>query len=159
MWHAMILALIATTSLATVGELAPARPQTALSGTLRPSGPPKAPTRSVVGPACVVDLEQGYRLDGALAGEMQIDFRIYVAGDCAEPPGTHDEHWISHGTYAVRIEGEEATGTLIYLAKVKAGGKVEGTLTLAGDLAAELEVTGRFPDGFLSYAGRRTGSE
>lgn len=89
---------------------------------------------------------------------MEVDFRIFVAGDCTEPPGTHDEHWISHGTYAVRVEGEEATGTLIYLATVKVGGKVEGTLTLADDLAAELVVTGSFSDGFLSYDGRRSGS-
>lgn len=63
MWRTMTLALIATTSLATAGEVAPARPEAALAGTLRPSGPPKQVTRRVVGPGCVVDLVQGYRLD------------------------------------------------------------------------------------------------
>ena len=51
-----------------------------------------------------------------------------------------------------------ATAVMAAILLSDAGGKVEGTLTLADDLAAELVVTGSFSDGFLSYDGRRSGS-
>ena len=89
---------------------------------------------------------------------MVIDFRIFVAGDCTKPPGTYDEHWISYGTYAVRVRETEYTGALIYLATVKAGGKVEGTLTLDGELSAELKVAGNLKDGYMNYSGAESGS-
>lgn len=130
-----------------------------LSGTFRPSAPPEEPARRKVGSGCVVDLKQTYDLEGSLAGEMVIDFRIFVAGDCTRPPGTFDEHWISYGTYAVRAQQEEYRGALVYLATVKAGGKVKGTLTLDGELSAELEVTGNFEDGYMSYSGAKNSSK
>lgn len=129
-----------------------------LAGTFRPSGPPKGPERRIVGPGCVVDLEQGYDLNGSLVGEMQIAFRIFVAGDCTTPPGTHEEHWISYGTYVIRTQEAEYRGALTYLATAKAGGKVEGRLTLDGEVSAELEVTGDFSDGFMTYNGTRVRS-
>lgn len=129
-----------------------------LSGTFRPSAPPEELARRKVGTGCVVDLKQTYDLEGSLVGEMVIDFRIFVAGDCTKPPGTYDEHWISYGTYVVRVQETEYTGALIYLATVKAGGKVEGTLTLDGELSAELKVAGSFQDGYMSYSGSQRGS-
>lgn len=126
-----------------------------LVGTFRPSGPPKGPERRRVGPGCVVDLEQVYDVEGSLVGEMQLDFRIYVVGDCTKSPGTYDEHWISYGTYTIRTQDAEYRGALTYLATAKAGGKVEGRLTLDGEVSAELDVTGEFADGFMNYKGMR----
>jgi hypothetical protein len=136
-----------------------AQPEPALSGTFRPSAPPGEPARKSVGSGCVVDLTQVYDLEGSLIGEMTIDFRIFVGGDCAKPPGTFDEHWISHGTYVVRVQGTEYEGALIYLATVRAGGKVEGTIKMNGGLSAELKVAGRIQDGFMRYSGVGDGSE
>ena len=127
-----------------------------VSGTFRPSGPPENPVRTKVGSGCVVDLKQRYQLEGSLAGEMEIDYRIFVSGDCTKPPGTFDEHWISHGTYAVRVGETDYTGALIYLATVKAGGQVEGKLTLDGGVSAELHVSGNFQDGYMSYSSTKT---
>jgi hypothetical protein len=129
-----------------------------LSGTFRPSAPPEEPARRKIGSGCVVDLKQAYDLEGSLVGDMVIDFRIFVAGDCIKPPGTYDEHWISYGTYTVRVQDTEYTGTLIYLATVKAGGNVEGTLTLDGEFSAELKVAGKFEDGYMSYSSAKNGS-
>ena len=89
---------------------------------------------------------------------MVIDFRIFVAGDCTKPPGTYDEHWISYGTYTVRVQDTEYTGTLTYLAPVKAGRKVEGTLTTDGEFSAALNVAGHFEDGYMSYSSAKNGS-
>jgi len=150
-----IVVLISIASVAASSAIGQVQSGPTLSGTFRPSGPPKEPERRIVGPGCVVDLEQGYDFEGSLVGEMQIEFRIFVAGDCTKAPGTYDEHWISYGTYAVRIEGAEYRGVLTYLATAKAGGKVEGRLTLDGGVSAELEVTGDFSDGFMSYKGLR----
>lgn len=127
----------------------------AVSGTFRPAAPPQEPVRRIVGESCVVDLKQSYSVDGSFTGVMHIDFRIFVAGDCAQPPGTHDERWIAHGTFAVRSEGSEYSGTLIYLADVISGGAVSGSMTLAGELSAELEVEGTFEDGYMRYKGMR----
>lgn len=110
-----------------INVIGQAQPQLKLVGTFRPSRPPEEPARTKVGAGCVVDLRQAYVVDGSLAGDMIIDYRIFVAGDCTKPPGTYDEHWISHGTYVVRVQEARHTGTLIYLASVKAGGEVEGT--------------------------------
>lgn len=152
MVRALILPLCLP-ALAAAGQVTSA---SELSGTLQPSGPPVEPVRRQVGSACVVDLVQGYDLKGSLVGKMKIDYRIFVAGDCTQPPGTFDENWIAYGTYAVRIGNAKATGALIYLAAVKAGGRVQGTLTLDGGLPAQLEVVGNFKDGYLSYASAQT---
>jgi hypothetical protein len=127
--------------------------QTKVSGTFRPSGPPKGVVRTKVGGDCVVDLKQGYGLEGSLVGEMEIDFHIFISGDCTKAPGTFDENWISYGTYAIRVGDTEYTGALIYLAKVKAGGKVDGTLTLDGEFSADCKIDGNFADGYMSYIG------
>ncbi len=129
------------------------------AGTFRPSGPPEKPVRTKVGSGCVVDLKQNYTMEGSLSGQMEIDYRIFVAGDCTRPPGTFDEHWISHGTYAVRAGETDYRGTLIYLATVKAGGAIEGTLTLDGGLSAELHVSGNFKDGHVSYSGTQISTQ
>lgn len=141
-----------------IGAIRPVQSQSTLSGTFRPSTPPENPTRRTVGSGCVVDLKQAYALDGSLVGKMVVDFRIFVAGDCTRPPGTFDEHWIAYGTYTVRVRETEYTGALIYLATAKAGGKVEGTLTLGGELPAELEVAGNFSDGYMRYSSAEKGS-
>jgi hypothetical protein len=134
-----------------IGAVGQVRTEPKLSGTFRPSAAPEKHSRRKVGSDCVVDLEQSYSVDGSLVGEMVVDYRIFVAGDCTKPPGTYAEHWISYGTYAVQAQREKYTGTLSYLATVKAGGKVEGTLTLDGELSAKLEVDGNFENGYMTY--------
>lgn len=155
MRRSAIRALLLFAIMPAVGAHGQIRPEPSLSGTFRPSGAPEAPVRRRVGAGCVVDLTQAYHVAGALAGQMVIDFRIFVAGDCAKPPGTYDEHWIAYGTYVLRVHGTTHTGALTYLATVKAGGKVEGTLTLGGELSAVLEVVGDLDDGYLSYSSAR----
>ncbi len=135
------------------GRLQPAR-TLEVTGVLRPQDRPQRLSRSQIGDHCIVDLEQGYRLDGSLAGGMTLDFRIYVDGPCGEPPGTFDEHWIARGEYVVKLAESELEGALIYLADVEAGGRVEGTLILAEGLEGALEVEGRFAEGFMRYEGR-----
>jgi len=125
-------------------------------GTFRPAGPPGHVSRSQIGDDCVVDLVQGYTLDGALSGSMQIDFRIFVAGPCGMPPGTYDEHWIARGEYVVRVGDSTREGPLVYLAEVKAGGGVEGRIRLADGLRGTLMVGGRFRAGFMRYRGKLT---
>ncbi len=122
-------------------------------GTFRPTGPPDQPLRVPVGDRCVVDLKQEYALEGALAGRMQVDFRIFVEGPCGAPPGMHNEHWIAHGDYSVEVDGETLPGSLVYLATVEAGGRVDGTIGLDGRLNGLLEVRGGFADGFMRYRG------
>jgi len=130
-----------------------------LAGTFRPSGPPEKPVRTKVGSGCVVDLKQNYTMDGSLTGQMKIDYRIFVDGDCTKPPGTFNEHWISYGTYAVRNRETKFTGALSYIATVRAGGNIDGTLTLDGELSVELQVSGNFKDGYVSYSGTQIGPE
>jgi len=85
---------------------------------------------------------------------MRINFRIYVAGPCGSPPGTYKEHWIAHGDYAVEVPGHErATGTLVYLADIAAGGDVEGTMTFAEDLRGSVSVRGNFEQREMNYRG------
>jgi hypothetical protein len=140
-----------------IGAVGQVRPESKLVGTFRPSAAPEELTRSKVGSGCVVDIKQAYDVQGSLVGEMVIDFRIFVAGDCTKPPGTYDEHWISYGTYVIRVQGTECSGALIYLGTVRADGKVEGTLMLDGELSAELKVTGDFEDGYMSYSDAQKG--
>jgi len=156
--HLAIRALFLLLFLPAIHAMGQVQTELRLSGTFRPSAPPEEPARKKVGSGCVVDSKQTYDIVGSLVGEMAIDFRIFVAGDCTRPPGTFDEHWISYGTYVVRVQEMEYTGALIYLATVKAGGKVEGTLTLDGEFSAELKVAGNFEDGYLSYSGAQNSS-
>jgi hypothetical protein len=153
-----ICVLLLILSLQATGAIGQIQPELKVSGTFRPSSPPEQPVRRKVGSGCVVELVQAYDLEGALVGKMEINFRIFVSGDCTKAPGTYDEHWISYGTYAVRVGDAEYTGELTYLATVRAGGKVQGTLTLDGELSAELKVSGNLDDGFMSYAGSQIGS-
>jgi hypothetical protein len=122
-------------------------------GTFKPAGPPDHPSRSQIGDCCVVDLRQGYTVDGKLSGAMQIDFRIFVAGPCGAPPGTYDEHWIAYGRYSVDVEDRNREGPLVYLADVKAGGDVEGSMTFAGALKGTLSIRGNFREGVMHYQG------
>lgn len=154
MFDAMFLLLL----MPAFGVIGQVRPEPGLSGTFRPSAAPEEPVRRMVGSGCVVDFKQAYDVKGSLVGEMIIDFRIFVDGDCTKPPGTYDEHWISYGTYVFRLQGKECSGSLIYLATVQAGGEVEGVLTLDGELSAELNVRGHFENGYMSYSSAQAAS-
>lgn len=124
------------------------------SGAFAPEGPPvQGPVRVDAGGACIVDLVQGYRITGALEGELELDYRIFVDGPCGSPVGTYDEEWIAHGTFQGTAWGDAATATLWYRAHVAAGGVVEGRMNLAGTVAGEVAVSGRFSEGRLSYQG------
>ncbi|MEZ5066250.1 MAG: hypothetical protein R3B81_16100 [bacterium] len=104
----------------------------------------------------MVDLRQAYAVAGeALAGSFEMDYRILVHGPCENPPvlGKYDEEWIAHGTFVGTVDGVAASGTLIYTAQVRAGGDVDGRMSLTGDVAGELAVSGNFGDGRLSYSG------
>lgn len=128
--------------------------QVSASGAFAPDGPPeRPPVRVDAGGACVVDLVQAYTVDGALTGELSMDYRILVAGPCGSPAGTFDEEWIAHGTFSGTALEQEATATLLYTARVNAGGSVHGTIVLRGDVEGELEVSGHLADRQLSYSG------
>lgn len=125
-----------------------------VKGKLSPVGAPVgAPIRAEAGPACVVDLTQRYAVDGGLSGRMEINYRILVHGACGSPAGTFDEEWIAHGTFAGILEGDSASGTFVYTAKVRDKGQVSGTLAFGSGLDGELTIRGRFSDGSLAYAG------
>jgi hypothetical protein len=144
----------AVVALSLVGRPAALAGQVPASGGFAPDGPPdRPPVRVEAGGACVIDLVQRYTVDGALEGEFSIDYRILVAGPCGQPAGTFDEEWIAHGTFSGVALGRDATATLLYTARVSAGGFVSGTILLRGDVEGELEVRGRFADGRLSYSG------
>jgi hypothetical protein len=120
-----------------------------VSGHFAPSAPPMSPHRREIGEHCIVELKQRYEVAGDLAGTMDVDLRIYVAGRCGSPPGTFDEHWIAYGTYNM----SDRKGPLIYLAEVQAGGRVKGRLIFSGDLEGTLTVEGGFEEGSMSYSG------
>ena len=124
------------------------------SGTFAPFGPPEhPPVRVDAGGACVVDLVQDYTIDGTLAGNLILNYRILVAGPCGSPAGTFDEEWIAHGTFSGTVGGQEAMASLLYTAQVREGGSVDGMLILRGEVEAELEITGELTDQRLSYSG------
>ncbi len=124
------------------------------SGSFEPSGPPLAlPVKVDVGRNCLVELRQSYSVSGTLSGTMMIDYRILVYGPCGSPPGTFDEDWIAHGAFTGTVDGSSASGKLSYVARVQAGGDVEGRISLGQGLEGELQVRGNFGDGSLSYTG------
>lgn len=128
--------------------------QAPVSGTFAPAGPPeRPPVRVDAGGACVIDLVQDYTIDGALTGEVTFDYRILVAGPCGSPAGTYDEEWIAHGTFSGTASGQNTTASVLYTARVRAGGSVSGTVTFRGAVEAELEIAGEFADRRLSYNG------
>lgn len=128
--------------------------QAPASGTIAPLGPPaRPPVRVDAGGACVVDLVQDYTIEGALTGELSIDYRILVAGPCGSPAGTFEEEWIAHGTFSGTALGQKVTAGLLYTADVTAGGFVEGTMIFDGGVDGELEISGEFVDRQLSYSG------
>jgi hypothetical protein len=100
-----------------------------------------------------VDLKQAYTITGTLTGAMVIDYRILVAGPCGSPAGTFDEDWIAYGTFDGTIKGVSASGALTYTAHVKAGGQVDGQITLGQGIDGVLRVHGNFSDGKLTYEG------
>lgn len=124
------------------------------SGTFSPTGPPvHPPVRTDAGGACVVDLTQDYTVAGSLSGRFRITYRILVAGACGSPAGTFDEQWIAYGTFDGDQNGESTSGTLWYTARVRSGGSVDGRMVLRGGLEADLQISGAFADGKLSYEG------
>lgn len=56
----------------------------------------------------------------------------------------------------MEVEDARLQGPLLYLAEVTAGGRVEGSLTLADGLAGTLEIQGTFQEGFMRYHGDLT---
>ena len=126
----------------------------AASGALAPVGPPlAAPARTNAGGSCIIDMVQSYTMSGTLAGTVEIDYRILVAGPCGSPLGTYDEDWIAHGTFMGTVDGTAGTGAFSYVAGVKAGGDVDGRIAFGQGLTGELLVQGNFGDGQLSYSG------
>jgi hypothetical protein len=105
------------------------------------------------GDACVIDLVQAYAIDGSLSGQLEIDYRIFVAGPCGSPQGTFAEYWIARGTFDGAVSGRPTTASFWYRADVEVGGVVDGTMRLAGDVGGSLSIAGRFSDGRLTYQG------
>lgn len=129
-------------------------PRDSVSGTFRPAGPPASPpVRVDAGGGCIVDLTQRYTMTGTLQGSLEVDYRIQVAGPCGAPPGTYDEDWIAHGTFAGRLAGTAVTAGLAFRAHVVAGGRVTGRITFDRGLRGDVQVVGRFSQGALRYAG------
>lgn len=60
--------------------LAMSSQQMHVSGYFAPSAPPMSPHRREIGEHCIVELKQRYEVAGDLAGTMDVDLRIYVAG-------------------------------------------------------------------------------
>jgi len=124
------------------------------SGSFTPTGPPsELPVKIEVGTSCLVELKQSYSISGTLSGTMMIDYRILVYGPCGVSPGTFDEDWIAHGTFTGTANGSAVSGKLSYVARVQAGGNVEGRVSLGQGLEGELQVRGNFSDGSLAYTG------
>lgn len=128
--------------------------QTVASGTLTPAETPlEPPLRVDLGRLCIVEVKQSYAIAGTLSGSIEIDFRILVAGSCGLPPGTFDEEWIAYGTFVGTVKGSPVSGSLSYVADVKAGGEVNGRIVFGQGIEGELRVHGNFSDGRLSYEG------
>ena len=131
-----------------------------VAGSLAPAGPPLAPPQRVgAGGHCIIDLSQAYVVTGSLSGSLTVDFRIITYGPCPPgppAPGTFDEVWIAHGTFTGTLEGSAASASFSYVAKVRSGGNVKGTIVLGDGLGGALKVQGNFADGALSYRGRVT---
>lgn len=124
------------------------------SGTFAPDGKPVAPPSRVdAGRSCIVDLRQLYTTSGTLSGTLDISYRIKVDGPCGSPIGTFDEEWIAHGVFDGEVDGQSKHAAFTYVAKVRAGGDVSGTIVLGQGLDGELQVTGNFSDGKLNYKG------
>lgn len=124
------------------------------AGALTPEDAPgEPPVRIDAGGSCVVDVKQSYTISGTLTGSVEVDFRILVAGPCGSPAGTFDEEWIAHGEFNGAMNGTAAEGRFNYVARVRAGGDVEGTIQFGQGLAGELTVHGNFGEGRLSYDG------
>ncbi len=124
-----------------------------VSGTFLPPGPPpEIPVRIDVGQECIVDLRQLYTVSGTLSGTMELTYRIIVYGPCGSPPGTFEEDWIAYGTFTGRLNDSPASGRLTYVAKVAAGGDVDGIIQFGQGLDGELEVHGNF-SGSMGYTG------
>lgn len=151
----MKISLLAITALTVACCPAALAGQEHVTGFIAPDGPPRQPpVRVDAGGACVVDLVQDYTLEGAVTGELTLDYRILVAGPCGSPPGTFDEEWIAHGSFSGTASGQEATATVLYTARAGVGGRVTGTISFGGGMEGELEVTGEFSDRRLTYSGR-----
>ncbi len=124
------------------------------SGSFQPGGTPISRQLKELGDLCVVDIEQRYVIDGTIIGTLLIDYRILIQGPCGTPPGTYEEQWIAYGSYEGEIAGDKVTGSLLYLAQVEAGGEIAGVVTLTGLVAGDLNVSGSFDEGKLSYVGK-----
>lgn len=98
-------------------------------------------------------------MTGTLGGSAEIDYRILTYGPCpASPPspGTYDERWIAHGTFAGTFDGRDAVADFTYTADVHRGGAVDGRILMGGGLTGELTVTGNMAGLGLSYDGELT---
>ena len=125
-----------------------------VSGTIIPNGPPKSPPMRIeAGNDCIVDLIQNYTVNGPLSGTFDIDYRIIVHGPCTEPPGTYDEEWIAHGYFTGKINNLTSEGKFTYTAKVRENGSVNGKIVFGPGITGELDISGNFNEGQLSYKG------
>ena len=121
------------------------------TGIIVPAGPPSAaPVRVDAGDSCIVDVVLPYVFAGSLEGTAEINYRIDVKGPCAEAvPGRFDETWIARGTFT----GWPGDASFVYVADVKAGGKLKGELVLGQGLIGWLKVSGSLADDHLDYRG------
>jgi hypothetical protein len=108
------------------------------------------PIRVDAGDSCIVDVTLPYLFAGSLEGTAEINYRIQVKGPCAEAvPGKFDETWIARGTFT----GLPDDAGFVYVADVKAGGKLKGEVVLGQGLSGWLHVSGSLADDHLDYRG------
>ena len=146
----VLLALAATLPSAS-GQGAPGEFVSLETGIIIPAGPPvAAPVRVDAGDSCIVDVVLPYVVAGSLEGTAEINYRIDVKGPCAEAvPGRFDETWIARGIF----RGLPGDASFVYVADVKAGGKLKGELVLGQGLSGWLRVSGSLADDHLDYRG------
>lgn len=129
----------------------PAESASVETGIIIPAGPPVfPPVRIDAGDSCIVDIVLPYIFAGSLEGRAEISYRIDVKGPCAEAaPGRFDENWIARGTFT----GLPGDAGFVYVADVKAGGKLKGEVVFGQGLSGWLKVSGSLTDDHLDYRG------
>jgi hypothetical protein len=79
---------------------------------------------------------------GTLVGEARGQTTAMVLAPCAEvasvPPGTHRDVFRFEGTFSGTVDGDEASGRLIYAGVTHPGGHIDARIRLTGDASASL---------------------